>query len=176
MPRTIYLTSACLMLLGTIALAQSATYDYDRAANFSNYKTYGWTRGTELTDELIHTRIVRGIDAALTAKGLARVEAGAQPDVRVAYHASFDKNLQITGLTPGWGPFGLGGYPSGSARLEPVVVGTLVVDISDAQTGALVWRSLASSDIRPTDKPETRDRKIATATEKMFRNYPPKSR
>jgi hypothetical protein len=79
-------------------------------------------------------------------------------------------------LTPGWGPFGLGGDRLASARLEPVVIGTLVVDISDAQTGALVWRSLASSDIRPTDKPETREKKIATATQKMFRNYPPKSR
>ena len=51
-----YLTSACLMLLGTIALAQSVTYDYDRAANFSHYKTYAWTRGTELTAALDHVR------------------------------------------------------------------------------------------------------------------------
>jgi hypothetical protein len=50
------------------------------------------------------------------------------------------------------------------------------VDISDARTGAIVWRSLASSDIRPTDKAETRDKKIAKAMDKMFRNYPPKSR
>ena len=35
-------TAICLTLLGTIAVAQSVTYDYDRAANFSNYKT---TRG-----------------------------------------------------------------------------------------------------------------------------------
>jgi hypothetical protein len=34
MRMTTYLASACLMLLGTIALAQSVTYDYDRAANF----------------------------------------------------------------------------------------------------------------------------------------------
>jgi hypothetical protein len=38
-----------------------------------------------------------------------------------------------------------------------------------------VWRSLASSDIKPTDKPERRDKKIAKATEKMFKNYPPKA-
>jgi hypothetical protein len=34
--------------------------------------------------------------------------------------------------------------------------------------------SLASSDIRPPDKPESRDKKIAKATAKMFKNYPPK--
>jgi hypothetical protein len=39
-----------------------------------------------------------------------------------------------------------------------------------------VWRSLASSDIRPTDETETREKKIGKAMDKMFRNYPPKSR
>ena len=169
-----YLASACLTLLGTIALAQNVTYDFDRAANFSSYKTYAWTRGTELTDELNHARVVRAIDATLVVKGLARVEPSANPDVLVAYHASFDRNLEITGSTQGWGPFGLGGDRWGSARIQPLLVGTLVVDISDARTGAIVWRSLASSDIRPTDKPENRDKKIAKATEKMFKNYPPK--
>jgi hypothetical protein len=94
--------------------------------------------------------------------------------VLVAYHASFEKNLEITGSAHGWGPIGLGGDRFGSARAQPVVVGTLVVDISDARTNAVLWRSLASSDIRPTDKPETRDKKISKATEKMFKNFPPK--
>ena len=52
-----FATSVWLTLLGTMVLAQSVTYDYDRAANFSNYKTYAWTRGTELTDELNHARV-----------------------------------------------------------------------------------------------------------------------
>ena len=127
-----------------------------------------------MTDELNHARIVRAIEAVFGGKGLARVEASANPDVLVAYHASFDENLEITGSAHGLGPFGLGGDRWGSARVQPVVVGTLVVDISDARTGAIVWRSLASSDIRPTDKPESRDKKITKATEKMFKNYPPK--
>jgi Domain of unknown function (DUF4136) len=171
-----FATSMWLTLLGTIALAQNVTYDYDRAAKFSSYSTYAWTRGSELADELNHARIVRAIEAALAAKGLARVEASTTPDVLVAYHASFDNNLEITGSVNGWGPFGLGGDRWGSARVQPVVVGTLVVDISDARTGAIVWRGLASSDIRPTDKPESRDKKIVKATEKMFKNYPPPSR
>jgi hypothetical protein len=169
-----FATSVWLTLLGTMALAQSVTYDYDRAATFSNYRTYAWTRGTELTDELNHARVVRAIDYALVAKGLARVEPRGNPDVLIAYHASFDKNLEITGSTYGWGPFGLGGDRWGSATARPVLVGTLVVDISDARTSALVWRGLASSEIRPTDKPESRDKKIARATAKMFKNYPPK--
>jgi hypothetical protein len=163
----------CLTLLGTMALAQTVTYDYDRTASFAAFRTYAWTRGTELGDELNHARVVRAIDATLVAKGLVRVEPGANPDVLVAYHASFDENLEITGSTHGWGPVGLGDR-WGSARVQPILVGTLVVDITDARTRAIVWRSLASSDIRPTDKPESRDKKITKATEKMFKNYPPK--
>jgi hypothetical protein len=166
--------TVCLTLLGTLALAQTVTYDYDRTANFAAFRTYAWTRGTELGDELNHARVVRAIDATLVAKGLGRVEPGANPDLLVAYHASFDENLEITGSTHGWGPVGLGADRWGSARVQPVLVGTLVVDLSDARTRAIVWRSLASSDIRPTDKPESRDKKIAKATEKMFKNYPPK--
>ena len=43
-----------------------------------------------------------------------------------------------------------------------MLVGTLVVDISDARKGAIVWRSQASSDIGPTrqagdSRPEDRE-------------------
>ena len=105
-------------------------------------------------------------------RGSRGVEPSANPDVLVAYHASFEKNLEISGSTHGWGPVGVGGDGWGSARVQPLLVGTLIVDISDARTGAIVWRSLASSDIRPTDKPKNRDQKITKATEKMFKNYP----
>jgi hypothetical protein len=107
-------------------------------------------------------------------KGLARVEPGANPAVLVAYHASVDRDLEITGSAHGFGPFGLGADQWGSARVQPVLVGTLVVEMADARTKAIVWRSLASSDIRPTDKPDGLDKKIAKATEKMFKHYPPK--
>jgi hypothetical protein len=167
-------TCVGVTLLGTIALAQSVSYDYDRTADFSKYKTYTWTRGTELADRLSHARVVRALDAALAAKGLTLVEPGASPDALVAYHASFDRNLEIDGFSHGWGPLGLGGDRWGSATIQPVLVGTLVVDLTDARTDTIVWRSLASSDINPNDKPETRDKKIAKAMAKMFKNYPPK--
>ena len=81
--------------------SRCVTYDFDRAANFSKYKAYAWTRGTELTDELNHARVIRAVDAALVTKGLSRVEPGTSPDVLVAYHASFDKNLETTGSAHG---------------------------------------------------------------------------
>jgi hypothetical protein len=60
----------------------------------------------------------------------------------------------------------------GAGCRQPVPLGTLVVEISEARTGAIVWRSGASSDVRPTDTPESRDKKLAKAVERMFKNYP----
>jgi len=171
-----WLTGVCLTLFGTIAMAQSVSYDYDRAADFGTYKTYAWTRGTELPDELNHARVVRAIDAAIAAKGLARVGAADHADVLVAYHASFDTNLEIFGGTSGLGPFGLGPDRWGAATVQPVQVGTLVVDLIDARTHALVWRSRASSDARPNDSIDAREKKIDKAAAKMFKNFPPARR
>jgi Domain of unknown function (DUF4136) len=173
--RPMTLAASAFTLLGTMALSQSVTFDYDRTANFSAFRRYAWTRGTELPDQLNHARIVRSIDARLAEKGLVRVEPGDSPDVRVAYHASFDKNLRIDGFSSGFGPFGLGPDRYGSATVQPILVGALVVDITDERTRALVWRGMASGDIKPNDKPDQRDKKMAKATEKMFKNYPPGS-
>jgi hypothetical protein len=163
-----FATGLCLTLLATTAVAQNVTYDYDHAATFAKYKTYAWTRGTELTDEQGHLRVVHAIDAALATKGLALVDANPNPDVLVAYHASFEfdrsTGLESSGLGHRWG--------LGSVR--QFLVGTLAIDISDARTSAIVWRSLCSSDMRSTSTPESRRAAIAKAAEKMFKHYPPK--
>ena len=163
-------TSLCLTLLATMALAQSVSFDCDRAADFSSYQTYAWTRGTDVTDDRNHARVVSAIDGQLAAKGLTQVEPGVDPDVLVAYHASFD----LDEVSTGWGPFGAGGR-RGSAWVQQVLVGTLVVEIADARRHTRVWQGTAIRDVHPTDKPDQRDRDIARAIKKMFKNYPPKS-
>jgi hypothetical protein len=151
----------------TSALAQTVTYDYDHAATFSNYKTYAWTRCTEITDA-DHERIVQAIDNTLAAKGLARVDPTAVPDVLVAYHASVEID------EADWGPLGSGGNIWGSMRFHRSLLARLAIDISDPRTGATVWHSFFSNDIDSTTPPDSRGKKIAKAAEKMFKNYPPK--
>ena len=169
--KTFY-TMATVALLSTVLLAQSVTFDFDRAANFSSFKTYAWTRGNPVGDDLNHQRIVRAIDAQLAGKGMVRIEAAAGPDVLVAYHASFDRDLQINAFGIGWGPVA---GRTGSARVEEVTVGTLAVDLVDATTRNIVWRAMASKDLDPNAKPEKRDKNINSAAQKLFKNYPPKS-
>jgi hypothetical protein len=166
-------TTLAVGLLSTIALAQSVTYDFDKATDFSKFRSYTWVRGTNLVDQLNHQRVVNAIDVQLSAKGLTKVETPGEPDLLVAYHASFDKDLQITGFSSGWGGYRFGGTRSGSARTEELLVGTLVVDVVNAQTKTIVWRGTASREIDVNAKPETRDKNINKAADKLFKNYPP---
>jgi Domain of unknown function (DUF4136) len=163
-------------LLGSSASAQNVSHDYDKSAEFSRFKTYAWVPGTNLKDEINHKRVVAAIDAQLTAKGFRKVEASAHPDLLVAYHATFDKDLRITGFSSGWGGYRFGGHRSGTATTDTIVTGTLVVDMVDAQSGSIVWRGVASKEIDPKASPERREKNINKAAEKLFKSYPPQSR
>jgi hypothetical protein len=167
-----FASAAAVVLMGTIAVAQNITYDYDRSADFSRFRTYTWVRGTVLPDRLNHARVVSAVDAQLAARGLTPVEAGAGADLLVAYHASFDRDLQVTGFSSGWGPYRFGPASSGTARVEEIVTGTLAVDIVDAKTKTIVWRGIATKDIDVKADPAKRERNINRAAEKLFKHYP----
>jgi hypothetical protein len=53
------------------------------------------------------------------------------------------------------------------------VVGTLVVDIFDAKTKNLMWRGIAQDEL--SDKPEKNIKKVAKASDKLFKDFPPGS-
>jgi hypothetical protein len=171
-----FITAAFVAALGAIGIAQQITYDFDRSADFAQFKRYAWVRGTVLTDELNHKRIVNAVNAQLSLKGLSQVSADAAPDLLVAYHASFDRDLRIDGFASGWGGYRFGGMRSGTARAEEILVGSLVIDVVDARTRTIVWRGMASKDIDVDASAEKRDKNINKAAEKLFKNYPPKQK
>ena len=163
-----------LVLLSTPALAQNVTYDFDKSADFSRFKTYAWLRGTPLNDQLNHKRIVAAVDAQMAAKGFNQVEKTANPDVFVAYHATFNKNLQINGFSSGWGGYRFGPNRVGAARVDQILIGTLAVDLVDARSKDIVWRGMATKEVDVKASPEKREKNINKAAEKIFKNYPPK--
>lgn len=167
-------TLACLVALtlaGGIAQAQSITYDVDKAARFSSYRTYAWVPGVTQVDELNDKRIVEAVDAQLAAKGLVRATGGARPDVLVAYHVAFDKDVRVSGFSSGWGPYRFAGS-SGTAYVDKLLVGTLAIDVMDGQTNAIVWRGRATKEIDPQADPQKRTRNINKAAERLLKTYP----
>lgn len=172
---TTCLVAAAVALTGTITLAQNVTYDFDRATNFQGFKTYAWTSGTELEDPLNHARVVNAIESQMAAKGFTKVDRAGHPDVLVSYHASFDRNLEINGFSSGWGAPRFGGSRNGRATVDEIVVGTIVVDMRNAQTNQLVWRGTASREVDVKANPEKREKNIRKAAERLFKHYPPKA-
>jgi Domain of unknown function (DUF4136) len=171
MPRI--LIAAALAFLTTTAAAQEVSYDFDKSADFSTLHNYTWVRGTPVNDELNHKRIVAAIDEQLGAKGLHQVERRDGADVLIAYHAVFARDLQIHGMSSGWGGYRVGPSRSGTARVEQVVVGTLVVEVIDARTGSTIWRGIASREVDVNASPEKREKNIDKAAQKLFKHYPP---
>jgi hypothetical protein len=169
--RTITLLwTAGLVLLARGAAAQDVNYDYDRHANFAAYRTYTWVGGTTLAaDDLNHARIVAAVDRELAAKGLAQEDSTANPDVQVLYLVGLRQDLEFNGYDNRLA------VPDGGAswaRVEPVPVGTLAVEIIDAKSHALVWRAAATKDLDLGQSPERWERNLNKAVEKMFKHYP----
>jgi len=173
--------STAVMLVSAPAFAQKVTYDTSRGADFSQVRTFS-IRQTAPADPMASkttaydSPIVRhttdaAVASQLEARGLRRDDV--HPDVYVTTHRTFQTEYYGYGW-PGWG-YGYGGYYGygwGSYYLEPIIVGTLVVDITDAHTGELMWRGLSERDMHPTSSPEHRLKRINREVYKIFKKYP----
>jgi hypothetical protein len=71
----------------------------------------------------------------------------------------------------GWGGMGMGSATTTESEYQ---VGTLVVDIFNANSKQLVFRGAASDEI--SDKPEKNVKKVEKAAAKMFKDFPPGSK
>jgi hypothetical protein len=171
-----------VLLVPALLLAQKTSYDYDKAADFTAFKTYGLKEGTPVGQPLIDNRIVAALDAELAAKGLTKSEA---PDLFVVYHLAFDKEKDIytysSGYGGGYGPYGWGwggGWAGGTTttQVRDILMGTMVVDIADAKKGQIVWRGVGVKEVDTDAKPEKRDKSIQKAVKKILKNYPPKQK
>jgi len=160
----LFVALACMMPL--VASAQKVDVDYDKAVDFSKARTYAWQTGQPVSNPLLHKRIISAIDRQLAAKGWTKVEAS--PSAVLVYQAAVDeqKELSAWGSGPRWSGFG-------TARVETILVGQLVVDIYDASNAQLMWRGFVSDTV--TDSTEKNERKLNDAVAKLFKRFPPKA-
>ncbi|HTH54289.1 MAG TPA: DUF4136 domain-containing protein [Edaphobacter sp.] len=177
------LNSTLPLLMGVLlissAAAQKVTTDYDHGANFTNYHTYAWAKGTPVANQLMEERVTSNIDQQLAAKGLQKVDDPEKADLLVSYHAAVghEQQLNTTGMG-GWG--GWGGYRYGgmggmsTTTVTSIPVGSLVVILGDNKTHKVVWQGTASGTL--SDNPEKNTKTIQKATAKMFSKYPPKAK
>ena len=143
------------------AFAQKVTIDYDHAATFQGYKTYAWTKGTPIQNQLWDQRIIEDIDKQLAAKGFQKVDDSANPNLYVLYHGAIGQQAEINTMnTGGWGWRWGGGMAT--TTVDKIPVGQLVVDIGDAKTKKLMW--MANSSDTLADNPEKKPKEAEQST------------
>jgi hypothetical protein len=145
--------------------------DYDKKADFNNYKTYAYLKSSidkvEISD-LDKKRILYSIEEVMETKGFTKSE---NPDVLISIFTKERERVDIYqnyGFGWGWNPWWGMGYTNVTTTPE----GTLFIDIIDAKTKELVWQGEGSGYLtKNTDK---KDARIKEFVSKILEQYPPK--
>src|ERR1700730_18638363 len=124
------LQKVALVLMGMVLLfagrssAQDVKTDYDRNANFTQYKTYSWEK-VQTQDPLMVDRIKSAVSGALAAKGMMEVPSGGDLSI-VAMETTQDQQSLDTFYNGFGGGWRWGGFGDATTTTENYKVGTLV--------------------------------------------------
>ena len=165
---------AIILFFPVAAQAQKVNVDFDKAVDFSKFKTFTWASGTPVANPMANQRIIAGIEGQLAAKGLQKVEGNA--DLEVMYHGAVGQQTQLNstnmgGWGYGWGRYGGMGMGTTTTTVQNIPTGELIVDIGDVQAKKFIWRGTARDTL--SDNPEKNQKKLEKALTKMFQKYPP---
>jgi uncharacterized protein DUF4136 len=176
MQRVVFVLMGVMLLFADKASAQQVKTDYDRSANFGQYKTYSWER-VKTKDALDVDRIKSAVNAALAAKGWTQVDSGGDVSI-VAMEITRNQqtlNTFYDGFGGGWGwrRFGGGGLGEATTTTDTYKVGTVVVDLFDTKTKQLIWRGASSDTL--SNNSDKNIKNLDKGVEKMFKQFPPGS-
>jgi hypothetical protein len=162
------------LLFSAASFAQQVKTDYDRSADFGQYKTYSWVK-VQTRDPLMVDRIETAVNADLASKGWKQVKSGGDVSI-IAIEITHNQqtlNTFYDGFGGGWGWRGWGGGGFGEATTTTGVyqVGTLVVDLFDGKTKKLIWRGSSSDTL--SNNSEKNIKNLDKAVQKMFQHFPP---
>jgi hypothetical protein len=172
----VFVLIGMMFLFAGKSSAQQVKTDYDRNANFGQYKTYSWEQ-VKTKDALDVDRIKTAVNAALGAKGWTQVDSGGDVSI-VAVEITQNQqtlNTFYNGFGGGWGwrRFGGGGFGEATTTTETYKVGTVIVDLFDTKTKQLIWRGAASDTL--SNNSDKNIKNLDKGVEKMFKNFPPGS-
>lgn len=176
----VWLALAVLIAGCASTSAPNTRIDYDKAADFSVYRTYGFPKETG-TDRggyatLVTSYFKNSVGTAMEARGYKY--SAENPDLLVNFYMNTRERTEIR---PGAGAgFGYYGYRSGlyrgwydDDRTVNYQVGTINVDIVDAAKKQLIWEGVAEGRVSEEALANPKVTINAVVTE-MMRQYPGK--
>jgi hypothetical protein len=165
-----------LLLVAVLAAGCASTTvrtDYDRGANFARFSTYEIQPGplaiedavSKTPDEVVRNRLHGALVDELAAKGIAPA-GDRQPDMIVTYAVTARKRRELVEIMsetdPNWN------YGGDSIMPRDVKQAIVVIDVIDASTGKLVWRSFAEAE----NKDVASEKFLQKAVDKALDKFP----
>jgi hypothetical protein len=165
------LFAAGLLFTASLSAQQTKT-DYDRDANFSNYKTYSWGK-VHTENPLWVDRIKDSVNSALAAKGWNEVDSGGSVSIMAMEITETHRTLNTyyDSFGGGWRWGRGGGFGDATTTEDTYRVGTLVIDLFDTNTKMLVWRGSASDIL--SNKSDKNIKNLNKGVAKLFSDFPP---
>jgi hypothetical protein len=158
-----------VIALSAALFADRVTVDYDHGVNFSQVKTYSWSK-VQTSNTIWDGRVKNAIDRELAAKGWTQVPSGGEVALVAVVKNSVQQEYET--FYNGFGGWRWGGLGETITAVENYEVGTLVVSMYDVKSKHLIWRGTASSDI--SGNPDKNAKKLDQDVQKMFKHFPPR--
>lgn len=165
------LIPASVVIGAALLFAADVKTDYSHSVDFGNYHTYSWLK-VDAGNSLWVDRIKRDVNEELMAKGWMEVPSGGQAAISAFGATHNQQSLQTfyDGFGGGWR---WGGFGPDIATTQTIntPVGTLVVDIFDAQNKQLIWRGTVEKTL--SGNPEKNEKKLQDQVKDLFKHFPP---
>jgi len=180
MKKLLKFTPMFLLLIGLASCSSvRVAADYDREANFDNYKTFAFFKPgidkAEIND-IDKRRILRAIEAELMAKGYTKSE---NPDMLVSIFTKSNQRVDIYNNAWGNGAWGWGGYGGWGWRsgwnnnqVTTTTEGMLFIDLIDTNKKELIWQGSGTGNLN-YNSVEKKESRIKEFVSKMLEQFPP---
>ena len=161
------LCAMVVCITSTIAVGQQVSVNYNHSQNFSGFHTYAWgpDNANKVQNSILAQVALQNIDTALQGKGLQKVTEGQKPDLVVTANGGLKQETSYTAM-------GMRGFGGGMGSITPQqnVVGTLIVDLYDANNKSLVWRGIGQDTLN--NNGNKNQQLVQKAVAKMFKQWP----
>lgn len=176
-----------LLLLLAACQGPQVQRDFDPQRDFSVYRSWTWQEPAlqyrpddpRIQSDLTEQRLRSAVSEELDQRGLRPAAAGSKPDLRVqAWFIVEERTQQYTSASAGaWGSpwHGFWGGPMFmDTRTIHYQVGTLQLDLYDADEGKLVWRGSSQRVLRDDPgSPQERADWLRQSVSEILAHYPP---
>ncbi len=175
------------LLFLSSCVSVSVLSDYDKDANFNEYKTYAFYKtGIDRAhiSDLDKKRILKAIEVEMSSRGMVKAQ---DPDLLISIFTKEREKVDVYnnywGGMYGWGwsPYYWGGYGYGygpgwgwnSPSVSTSTQGSLYIDLIDAKNKELVWQGRGVGTLNNTKNIEKKEERIHEFVTEILQQYPP---